>query len=40
MLVGFGQTICKSTPKCDTCDASALCPSSNIKKKKTKKNSE
>ena len=30
LLVGFGQTVCKNTPKCRNCDVSHLCPSASL----------
>lgn len=36
MLVGFGQTICKNSPRCAECDVAKLCPSANIQPKKSR----
>ncbi|KAJ3127897.1 DNA N-glycosylase and apurinic/apyrimidinic (AP) lyase [Irineochytrium annulatum] len=33
MLVGFGQTVCAATPKCDGCPVASLCPKIGTKKK-------
>jgi endonuclease III len=30
LLVGFGQTVCKNSPKCHNCDVSHLCPSASL----------
>lgn len=32
MIGGFGQTICKSSPNCQECSVSHLCPASLVKK--------
>ena len=37
MLVGFGQTICKNSPRCSECDAAQLCPSANTETKSKRK---
>lgn len=37
MLVGFGQTICKNSPKCSQCDINHLCPSSQLNKTSIKR---
>lgn len=37
MLVGFGQQICKSKPKCNNCLLKDLCPSFEVIETKKKK---